>query len=201
VGKDGFEGYGLLQVDAAVEAVLARWESGASEDEVLGGEPGERRAWARAVTVPAGARSRIRLLVPSTGDFDLYIYSAEPGRFGRPLLLASSTATGTGATESVEIGGEQSVEGFVVVKRVSGAGRFRLEGGVGVGPVVTAGLKEGKLQIGFPTVAGWLYEVQRQAALGGEWSRFVELSGDGGVGTTLVDLDGTEAGFVRVRLR
>lgn len=200
-GKDGFEGYGLMQVDAAVEAVLARWESGAAMEEVLGGEPGERRAWARRFSVPAGARARLRLQVPSSGDFDLHAYSGEPGRFGQPVLLASSSVAVNGGIESLEVGGDQSVEGFVVVKRVSGFGRFRLEGGVGVGPEVKAVLAETGVLVSFTTLAGWTYEVQRQALLGGHWSRVVELAGDGGLQGALLALDGAEAGFVRVLVK
>jgi subtilisin family serine protease len=201
VGKDGFEGYGLLNVDAAVEAVLGRWESGASLEEVLGGEPGERRAWARRFSVPAGARTRIRIQVPFSGDFDLYAYSGEPGRFGAPLRLASSAVAGSGGTETLEVGGAEPVEGFVVVKRVSGFGRFRLEGGVGAGPAVTAGWKDGRLEVVFPTVAGWSYEVQRQSIWGGAWSRVVEMPGEGGLQAALLDVEGAETGFVRVLVK
>lgn len=200
-GKDGFEGYGMLNVDAAVEAVLARWESGASLEEVLGGEPGERRAWARRFSVPAGARTRMRLQVPPSGDFDLQVYSVEPGRFGAPLLMASAAVAGSGGTESLEVGGAESLEGFVVVKRVSGSGRFRLEGGVGVGPVVAAGWKGGRLELVFPTVAGWSYEVQRQSVWGGGWNRVVEVPGDGGMQAALLDVEAEEAGFVRVLVK
>ncbi len=200
-GKDGFEGYGLLNVDAAVEAVLGRWESGIALEGVLGGGPGERRAWARRFSVPAATRARIRLQVPSFGDFDLYAYSDEPGRFGAPQLLASSAGAGGGGTETMEVGGDQVVEGFVVVKRVSGLGRFRLEGGVGAGPEVTAGWKAGKLEVVFPTVVGWGYEVQRQAVWGGAWSPVVEMPGDGGPRVALLDVEGDETGFVRVLVK
>lgn len=93
------------------------------------------------------------------------------------------------------------MEGFVVVKRVSGSGRFRLEGGVGVGPVVAAGWKGGRLELVFPTVAGWSYEVQRQSVWGGGWNRVVEVPGDGGMQAALLDVEAEEAGFVRVLVK
>jgi len=105
-GKDKYEGYGIINPDAAVEAVYLTHEWGTEENGTLGSGPYDRRAWARTVQLSNGFTYEINLDSSSTSppqgtifepepaipeDFDLYLYSAEPSPTGTPVILAAST--------------------------------------------------------------------------------------------------------------
>lgn len=133
VGKDPFEGYGMVNPDAAVEAVALSYAFGTSVGDTFGGNANDKRAWARSVQLPAGANFNVNLTVPGTGDFDLYLYSRTPNTYGTPILLASSTGAGLGAGETINYTPTITTNAILVVKRVSGSGTFSL---VGTGPIV-----------------------------------------------------------------
>ncbi|MFM1770777.1 MAG: hypothetical protein RJA22_3306, partial [Verrucomicrobiota bacterium] len=124
VGKDPFEGYGMVNPDAAVEALLLTQTNGTTLGASLGGTTFDKRVWARSVTLPAGTTASASLTVPATGDFDLYLYSWTPGLYGRPVLLASSASAGNGLAESLSHTPATTASAFLVVRRVSGSGSF-----------------------------------------------------------------------------
>ena len=128
VGKDRFEGYGMINPDAAIEAVRLSCTNGITNSAVLGPAATDRRAWARALSIPPGATFKASLTVPAGGDFDLYLYSATPSAYGTPVLLASSTAAGNGLTESLTYSSAGGTNGILVVKRVAGSGTFNFVG-------------------------------------------------------------------------
>jgi subtilisin family serine protease len=123
-GKDRYEGYGMLNADAAVEAVSTVLSGLTSR--TLGPGATDRRAWATRVSLIAGEAFQANLTVPGTGDFDLYLYSATPSAYGTPVRLASSTQAGTGADETLSHTSSSNTTGLLVVKRVSGSGTFDL---------------------------------------------------------------------------
>jgi len=125
-GKDMYEGYGMINPDAAVEAVTEAYVPGSVAEETLGAGPWERRVWARSVLLTPGHVFSPQLTVPATGDFDLYLYSPTPGLYGTPVILASSTNAGSGTTESLSYLPESDTVALLVVKRVSGSGTFSL---------------------------------------------------------------------------
>ncbi len=126
-GKDRYEGYGLINVDAAVEAAGRVYTSGTVVTEELGDETTDRRAWAGKIDLSAGAGIDIALETPDTGDFDLYLYDMVPSDTGTPVLLASSTTDQDGADESISYTPQADASVLLVVKRVSGSvpSRFR----------------------------------------------------------------------------
>jgi len=126
VGKDQYEGYGMINPDAAVEAVLMNYAIGASANSTLGPDVADRRVWARTVALTAGADFIPALTVPGTGDFDLYLYSLTPTAYGTPTILASSTQAGNGANEFFTYTPTSSTNAMLVVKRISGSGSFTL---------------------------------------------------------------------------
>lgn len=126
-GKDEHEGYGMINPDAAVEAVTLVQARGSMATATLGAEFDARRAWARTVSLTAGVPYTAELTVPATGDFDLYLYSSTPSASGTPVLLAASTQANAGATESLYCLPPESEAGLLVVKRVNGAGEFTLK--------------------------------------------------------------------------
>jgi hypothetical protein len=133
IGKDPFEGYGMVNPDAAVEAISLAYNIGDVVGDTFGGTANDKRAWARNVPLSAGANFNVNLTVPGTGDFDLYLYSSTPNTYGTPILLASSTVAGLGADETINYTPPLTTNAILVVKRVSGSGTFSL---VGTGPIV-----------------------------------------------------------------
>ena len=123
-GKDRFEGYGMLNADAAVEAVSTTL--GGLTSKTLGSSATDRRAWATRVSLTAGQAFQASLTVPGTGDFDLYLYSSTPTTYGTPNRLASSTQAGNGVGETISYTSSSNTTGLLVVKRVSGEGTFDL---------------------------------------------------------------------------
>ena len=127
VGKDPYEGYGLVNPDAAVEAVSLTCNWGLEEREKLGPSGKDRRAWARKVVLSAKSRYDLQLMTPAGGDFDLYLYSATPSSTGTPQILASSVNAGLGVDESIfYTSTSEAGKAVLVVKRVAGDGEFRL---------------------------------------------------------------------------
>ncbi|MFO1476313.1 MAG: S8 family serine peptidase [Verrucomicrobiota bacterium] len=124
-GKDQYEGYGMINPDAAVEAATVPLVPGTNNDAFASGAT-ERRAWARHVSLAAGRAFAASLTVPGTGDFDVYLYSFAPGTYGKPVILASSTATGPGLDEFLNYLPPANTEAFLVIKRVFGSGNFQL---------------------------------------------------------------------------
>jgi hypothetical protein len=149
-GKDQYEGYGIINPDAAVEAVYLTHGWGTEENCTLGSGPYDRRAWARTVRLSAGSTYLINLYtsiapvapvisdannliaIPpgqetsgSDVDFDLYLYSAEPSPTGTPeILTASTTEKPIGRSKeyakSILYRATDDSNALLVVKRVSG---------------------------------------------------------------------------------
>jgi len=126
VGKDPYEGFGMINPDAAIEAAILRYTNGTTESVTLGGTVNDRRVWARMASLPGGASFSVALSVPGTGDFDLYLYSRTPSAYGTPVLLASSALAGNGVAESINYTPATATNVLLVVKRVSGSGTFNL---------------------------------------------------------------------------
>ena len=103
-GKDPYEGYGIINPDAAVEAVYMDYQIGTPTVDILGSGSYDKRAWARHVRLSSNQNYKIILTNPSEGDYDLYVYSAKPSPNGTPVLLCTpGTKAIYGGTETVEI--------------------------------------------------------------------------------------------------
>jgi len=74
-GKDQYEGYGLINPDAAVEGIKQVYAPGATESIALGGNAAAKRVWARTVNLKAGCDIDIFLDNPAGADSDLYLYT------------------------------------------------------------------------------------------------------------------------------
>lgn len=127
-GKDRYEGYGMLNIDAAIEGGTLYYSMGDTENGVLGGGDTALRAWARKISLTAGQAFEISLTVPGTGDFDLYLYSFTPNSYGTPVILASGTNSGSGVSELINFTPAASGDALLVVKKISGQGQFTLSG-------------------------------------------------------------------------
>jgi subtilisin family serine protease len=125
-GKDQHEGYGLINPDAAVEAISLTHVTNFSASDTLDKYAESKRVWARIVNLGAGHDIDITLTNPAAADFDLYLYSGIPSDTGTPILLASSTHAGAGVAESIHYVPSADTPALLVVKRVSGTGTFTL---------------------------------------------------------------------------
>ncbi len=128
-GRDLFEGFGIVNPDAAIEAVSeslpTTWTGTVSNTSPARLE-WERRAWARNAPLINGTNLSLNLTVPSTADLDLYLYAGSPDGNGDPVIRASSTHAGNGTAESISFVSSNTETAYVVVKRVSGFGSFSL---------------------------------------------------------------------------
>lgn len=120
--KDVHEGYGLVNPDAAIEALLVdledTWSSGTS------GEPTDRRAWGRRVVLEPGQMRSFTVTMDATADYDLYLYASAPDANGNPVLLVASTHEGHGVAESITVVTDETITAHLFLKRVSGHGSF-----------------------------------------------------------------------------
>ncbi|MFA5865320.1 MAG: S8 family serine peptidase [Phycisphaerae bacterium] len=135
--KDLYEGYGMINPDAAVEAVLLVYSSGTTGS--TDGGYFNRRAWGRKVTLTSGSPVKFTLNVPSTGDFDLYLYSSTPDSKGNPIIRASSTNAGNGTGETINFMPSVSETSYLVIKRAAGYGSWTLTSTLTVTGVITLG--------------------------------------------------------------
>jgi len=125
-GKDRHEGYGMINPDAAVEAVSLIYAAGTTVTADLGGDATAKRVWARTIHLRAGCDLDLSLDCPAAADFDLYLYGTVPSDTGTPVILKSSTRAGTGLAESLRYTPAADTAALLVVKRVSGTGTFTL---------------------------------------------------------------------------
>ena len=125
--KDVHEGYGRLNLDAAVDAVLKTYEIGTNVTETLGRPPtlsdisvlGQKLAWARKVQLVTYGRCNFTLTVPSGSDFDLYLYNSTGTWYGEPAIVAKSTNATTGGYEQIVLTAPYNGTYYLVVKRAT----------------------------------------------------------------------------------
>ena len=128
-GKDVHEGYGRVNLDAAVEAAALTYRLGDAASGVFWASPLERKCWARNVYLSEGIEYRFNLSVPSGADYDLYLYNITGDGYGEPVILAKSTTAVVGGFEIITYTPGLSGSYYVVVKRATedtGSGEFTL---------------------------------------------------------------------------
>ena len=129
--KDRFEGHGILNPDAAIEAMLQTFVSplnGSVSNTAAARLEWERRAWGRKLGLVNGEKVLLNLAVPNTGDFDVYLYAGSGNAKGNPLIRASGATAGLGTDEVISFTSSATETAYVFVKRVSGHGSFSLTG-------------------------------------------------------------------------
>ncbi len=141
-GKDRYEGYGMLNADAAVEAVTLTYAAGSTATETLGSGSADRRVWARTMDLVSGRDISVALTNPGTGDFDLYLYSSVPSDTGTPVILAASATVGNGVSEKLTYAPAADGKALLVVKRIAGTGTFTLNTAVS-GPPLANNVQQG----------------------------------------------------------
>jgi subtilisin family serine protease len=136
-GKDVQEGYGRINVDAAVDAVLKQYLTGTAVVDSLGVPPkladisvlGQRLCWARNVQLFSGITYSFSLSVPAGADYDLYLYDSTGTAYGEPVIKTKSVSSALGGDESISYTPASTGKYYLVVKRAtetSGGGEFAL---------------------------------------------------------------------------
>jgi uncharacterized repeat protein (TIGR02543 family) len=126
-GKDIHEGYGRVNVDAAVDALLKSYTTGNAVTDVLGLPPtqtnisvlGQKLAWARNVQLVSGFKYNFSLSVPVGSDYDLYLYNSTGTTYGEPTIVAKSINATSGGIEQFWTTAPYSGTYYVVVKRAT----------------------------------------------------------------------------------
>ncbi len=124
--KDVYEGYGMINPDAAIECLRVAYTYGSAVTGSTAGGSYDRRAWGYSFPLTASQKVNILLTAPAAGDFDVYLYSSTPGTYGNPTILASSCTVGIGNNESISYTPTTTGTAFLIVKRVSGSGTWSL---------------------------------------------------------------------------
>jgi subtilisin family serine protease len=133
-GKDHSEGFGRVNMNAAIAAATLSYTVGAPASATLGSTPNDEKCWARAVSLTPDTAYQFDLSVPGSADFDLYLYSstwtndgsASNGSVGDPVIAASSCSATAGQAEKINFSCCASGTYYIVVKWVSGSGSFSL---------------------------------------------------------------------------
>ena len=126
-GKDVHEGYGRMNLDAAVEAVNKTYMVGTTVTGTLGRPPtpsdisvlGQRLAWARNVQLLSDQTYNFSLSVPLGADYDLYLYNNTGTAYGEPSIVAKSINATTGGTEQFWVKAPYTGTYCIVVKRAT----------------------------------------------------------------------------------
>ena len=127
--KDVHEGYGRVNLDAAVEAASLTYAIGDVASESFGASAVERKCWARNVYLSSGVEYSFDLAVPAGADYDLYLYNVTGDEYGEPVILIQSTEEVVGGVEELTYTPDLSGSYYVVVKRAredTGTGQFTL---------------------------------------------------------------------------
>ena len=129
--KDRVEGFGKINVDASVEAIMLNCATPPdhSIDIALGAAPEARKAWACRYFTGTDHDHNLDLAVPDGLDADLYLYTVvDPlTTGGEPVIALSSVSAGQGIDEALAIQGAGDGQYTLVVKWVSGAGTATLD--------------------------------------------------------------------------
>ena len=140
-GKDVHEGYGRLNIDAAVDAVIKTYQIGSTVNGTLGKPPtlndisvlGQRLAWASNMQLQTGRLYTFTLNIPPGADYDLYLYNGTGTNYGEPIIVANSTTASMGGSEIIQLVPSHTGTYYLVIKRATettGCGNFTLTSSV-----------------------------------------------------------------------
>lgn len=193
----------MINPDAAVEAVCLTCSNGLAYTASLGSSATDRRAWGRTVNLVAAQLFYANLTVPATGDFDVYLYSTQPGTNGNPKILCSSTRAGDGVNETITYLPPTNGTGILVVKRVSGSGEFTLIADVAPPPLLTLPTVQGNnLTLSFDTLPGRTYSLEyKSSLLDAGWQELASVLGDGTPKTMTDSISAAAQRFYRLKVQ
>ena len=122
-GNDLVEGYGKVNADAAIEAVINLWgdRSDTSTTITFGENSFDRKCWATKLELPVDSVYDFRLYTNPNLDADLYVYVPDFG-IGDPDIVVNSTGAAQGISEFITGFTSDGTACYLVAKHVSGEG-------------------------------------------------------------------------------
>ncbi len=126
-GKDVHEGYGRINVDAAIEAWIndlstpskliniSVWLN-TSQYNSYG-----KHAYAGYVDLMKNDVVIFNLTVPNGADYDLYLYNSTSNEYGEPVIISSSISANKGGNEIINYTATHDGKFFLVVKAIGEA--------------------------------------------------------------------------------
>ena len=136
-GKDVHEGYGRLNIDAAIEAWINDLSNPSANSINISVWLNTSRynsfgkhAYAGYVDLKKGEKVVLNLTVPNGADYDIYLYNNTPNEYGEPVIINSSISSTKGGNEIINYTATHDGKFFLVVKAI---GEFVPSGGNGNG--------------------------------------------------------------------
>jgi hypothetical protein len=124
-GKDIHEGYGRINIDAALEAYTRQLTTGTNPSinlVISAINSFEKHALGYYANLNGGEQYQFNLDVPNGADFDLHIYNNTPTSIGEPNMVASSISSTLGGDESIIYTPPSAGKYYVIAKAISGSG-------------------------------------------------------------------------------
>ncbi len=124
-GKDHHEGYGRLNIDAALEAYIHELSLNSTKTAWLSSSeinPYNKHALGCYVLLLNGQDYLFQLDTPMGCDYDLYLYSDIPSNIGEPILISSSTSGELGRDEIIRYKADETGKYYLIAKAVTGEG-------------------------------------------------------------------------------
>ena len=138
--KDTTEGYGRVNTDACIDAVVKTYNFGSVVSTYLGSNDTSQKVFARNLQLTVSTFTGI-LSLPVGADFDVFLYRGAPDSMGQPVLLAANTSASTGSTDTVLYVSSVAQPAYLVIKQVSGSGMFSFQAMDATVPVTLSGFE------------------------------------------------------------
>lgn len=124
-GKDVHEGYGRINIDAAIEAWTNNLTKSSANSINISVwlntsqyNPYGKHAYAGYVNLKNNENVVFNLSVPDGADYDLYFYNNISDEYGQPDLIASSRSSAKGGNEIIDYTVDHAGKFFLVVKAI-----------------------------------------------------------------------------------
>ncbi|MFX0038492.1 MAG: S8 family serine peptidase [Candidatus Heimdallarchaeota archaeon] len=128
--KDIHEGYGRLNLQAAIDALIKSIEQiSVSNGHLVSSEenPLEAHVFARQIELSEDAQYSFNLTIDnSEADFDLFLFSNESNQYGEPILLQSSRKWYGDSNHFYFTPKENETNCIIIVKAIEGSSNFSL---------------------------------------------------------------------------
>ena len=122
--KDVHEGYGRINIDAAIEAWtnnLTKYANSKNINVWLNTSQYNsfgKHAYAGYLSCVKDKSYVINVTVPEGADYDLHIYNYTPDAYGQPIMISLSTSTVEGQDEVINFTASYTGKYFIVIKAI-----------------------------------------------------------------------------------
>lgn len=126
--KDVVEGYGRVNADAAIDAIISSYTVGSEFSERLNGTQYGKKVSARKMSLTNSETYSFFCDIPDDMDYDLFLYHPNPTTYGEPVLVSKSVNPVQGGDEALSYTATVTGDYYIVIKYVSGSnsGNFSL---------------------------------------------------------------------------